>query len=113
MLAELREELGCAEERVSLTCLGLIRPLDSLKPELLFLADLQYAWRELLQFPQDMEHDELASLDDEPEAVLAFLRREARTLAPSGKAALWRYGQVRFGADWAARAADRWLRGGG
>lgn len=100
--AEIHEELGCAEDRVSLTCLGLIRPLDSLKPELLFLADVRHTGAELLGLANDSEHDELLCLPDAPAEILAFLEKEKRAFAPSGKAALARYLGFQYGIDWHA-----------
>ena len=108
ILAELQEELGCSDDRVSLMCVSLIRPLDSRKPELLFLADVRYTWPELLDLPKDAEHDELLCIDDRPEELLGFLRREGNLFAPSGKAAFLRYGAIRYGREWESLArSDR------
>jgi len=105
MRAELEEELGCSPGRVALTCLSLVRPLDSRKPELLFLADVRYTWQELLDLPKDAEHDELVCVPDDPAEILAFLHKQADAFAPSGWAAFFRYGSYRYGPGWTSHLA--------
>ena len=88
MLDELFEELGVAENQVALRCLGLFRPVDTLKPELAFSAEVGYTAAELLALPRNDEHEELRLLNDDPGEVRAFLENPETRFVPSGRAAL-------------------------
>ncbi len=101
---ELTEELGVRRDEIAeIIIAGLVRDRNILQPELLFEATLTASRAELsARFDPtlpDQEHTGLEFVRDEPEAMVAFLKRSA-PVAPVAAAALLLHGRQAWGNDW-------------
>lgn len=108
ILDEIQEEIGCPPNDVeTLMCLGLIRPRDTLKPELAFFGQLHKSWPEISSYPRNEEHQEFHSIPNLPDELLDFLRQHTSAFAPVGKGCLLLYGKWAYGSEWFFEAVDR------
>lgn len=90
MRDELKEELGLDAARIlDMRCIGLTRPEDTLKPELMFYARVNAKARDLRG---DWEHDAMQGLQAERDALLHFARKYP--MASSGRACLEAYAGI-------------------
>jgi 8-oxo-dGTP pyrophosphatase MutT (NUDIX family) len=90
MRDELSEELGVdAGDIVDLRCMGLTRPEDTLKPELLFYAVLR---RRASDLRPDIEHVQLLPIDATAPAARRFA--EERLMVAAGRACLRAYADI-------------------
>jgi len=101
---ELVEELAIPRhELIDLCCVGLIRDKEIHQPELLFEARLDISAIELrrrwVSAEGKDEHDEIVSIEDQPEAVAPFIRT-CGPIAPVAIGALFLHGRRRWGEDW-------------
>lgn len=102
---EVHEELkyveeSSAKENVDITnivCHGLVRPIDTLKPELVFSATVDCLFSEL---GTRAEHTSLFGIEVDEESTRQFLLSNRDRIVPSGKASIVCFGLVRFGSEW-------------
>lgn len=104
VIRELTEELGISKEEITdINVAGLVRDRIILQPELLFEANLRLSRAELIarfdpESP-DQEHTGLEFVHDEPEAMVAFLRKSS-LVTPVAVAAMLLHGRQVWGNDW-------------
>ncbi|HKQ48886.1 MAG TPA: hypothetical protein VJZ71_12520 [Phycisphaerae bacterium] len=108
---ELTEELGLrTDETRGLVCVGLIRDKEIHQPELLFEARLGFSADEVRSRWQTAEakdeHDEIVTLDNQPEAIVPFIR-SCRPIAPVAVGALFIHGLLSWGREWFESAAAK------
>ena len=96
IVREIEEETGFPRGEVSAVCLALLRWNMEHKFELIFAAETPRSFRDLR--PLEQEHDEFRAIDDNPQAIRAFLKEAGGHIAKSGAACLVRYAAWRYGA---------------
>jgi len=106
---ELREELGLQTDELAwLCCVGLIRDKEIYQPELLFEARLTItagALRKRWETAEARdEHDDIATLPDDAEAIVPFIRA-CGPIAPVAIGALFLHGRRAWGEEWFWRNA--------
>ncbi|MFQ5490874.1 MAG: NUDIX hydrolase [Phycisphaerae bacterium] len=104
MAREVTEELEVAGEDITaMVCLGLVRDLGVLQPEMIFEAALRLSRAQVeARFDvqaADQEHDELAWCFDEPDSVVPFIVKH-QPFAPVAVAGLLLHGRADWGMDW-------------
>ena len=97
MESYLEEELGISKDTLRhLMCLGLAVNSETLKPELMFEAEINLTFRQVLinmtKAARDFTHSELFGIMAQKTSLRGFLAANKRKTAPTGQACLWIYG---------------------
>lgn len=106
MQTELYEELTIDPAWIgTMRCLGLVRDLHSMRPELVFETVLtvptaRFAHR------CGPEHSDLVLIDDAADDLRRFVEGHGARMVPSGLACLLMYGKRRFGIPWYDKALE-------
>lgn len=93
----MEEELGVPQNTLrELVCLGLTVNSETLKPELMFEADTDFTFRQVLvnmaKAARDSAHSELFGIMATKASLRGFLAANRRKIAPTAQACLWVYG---------------------
>ena len=100
MQTELDEELTIDSSWIaSMRCLGLVRDLHNMRPELAFETVLTVPTNRFAHWCGP-EHSDLVLLDDAPDDLRRFVADHGARMVPSGLACLLMYGKRRFGQPW-------------
>ncbi|UCE19080.1 MAG: hypothetical protein JSV84_01675 [Gemmatimonadota bacterium] len=97
MESYMEEELGISKESIRrLVCSGLAVNSETLKPELMFEAEIDLTFRKVLvnmaKAARDFTHSELFGIMAQKTSLRGFLVANKRKIAPTGQACLWIYG---------------------
>jgi hypothetical protein len=102
LIREVREELGVELDGTDLKATGLIRA--NYGSEVCFCCHLPNSFDEILRIQtglgKDSEIEMLEAINDNPQAVAAFLTAHITDMAPPGRACLLLYGRKTYGDDW-------------
>lgn len=110
VMRELEEEVGLRPgEYEPLIFVGLVRDRDIHQPEMLFETRVNLTHAELIRRWERAEardeHCELIGVDDDPEAIVPFVR-SCGLIAPVAVAGLLLHGRSRWGEAWYRAALD-------
>jgi hypothetical protein len=102
MMVELDEELAIPETAiVDMSCLGIARDSQTLKPDILLLTRVSLAAGEILEAVSD-EHTDLIAISNEPAALHQWIGDHWNEIAPAGLACLTAHIACAFAAGMAA-----------
>jgi hypothetical protein len=98
MKKEIQEEFSIKEDEISnMVCLGLVRSMDHLKPEVIFKTYLEIPGREILQryeYAKDRyEHQEIILIPSAQGELLAFLKEHYQDFTSPGLGAVIFHGR--------------------
>ena len=93
----MEEELGIPIKAIRhLMCLGLVIDSETLKPEVMFEAEIDMTFRKVLlnmaKATRDVAHSELFGIMAVRGSLRSFLLANRRKIAPTGQGCLWVYG---------------------
>ena len=97
MESHMEEELGISRGTLrNLICLGLVTNSETLKPELMFEAEIDLTFRQVLinmaKAARNFTHSELFGIMAQKTSLRGFLAANKRKTAPTAQACLWVYG---------------------
>lgn len=97
MKAHIKEELGIPMKAIRhLICLGLVIDSETIKPELMFEAEIDLTFRKVLlnmsKATRNVAHSELFGIMAVRASLRGFLAANRRKIAPTGQACLWVHG---------------------
>ena len=100
---EVFEELGITHLS-ELYCFGLVRPVETWKPELVFGASVNLSSSGVS--PANNEHLEFEFIEFGKSEVREFILRNRASCVPTGKASLVAFGNYHFGTEWMIETLD-------
>ena len=99
MSREIREEVGIDIDNI--VCTGLIYDKVAPHPELCFSAQSSLTFAEIeKRQPEDIEVIRWLSIDDNPEALIDYIKANYDNIAIPGQANLIFYGRYKYGESW-------------